>query len=342
MIRRVNVALVIVATLCVLIRFVARWRISGNTIGWDDWTILVSWILVIPSSTILQLMINTGLGRDIWTVPFDNITLMFKYFYINQYIYQAIIALTKISIVLLYLRIFPKTVSKRFSYISWVLIGALIGYGRIQHVCPLLEALFRSPEIHPSLLAGCSVTNQYYGRVFDLIVFFLPIPKLMAIQVQDKRRKAGVVLTFLIGLFVTACSMVRLKYLSQVSMITNATYDYTEITLWSAIESDVGIICACLPTIIGPMLNFFRNKLGSKLSSFSKSSTNKSATTSFHVPGDKTVTRIPSSVGTHDLEMDDRTPRHGGIEKTMETSIYHHTAYQQSSDDDTKLLRLDR
>jgi hypothetical protein len=52
-----------------------------------------------------------------------------QYFYIDQYIYQLIIMLTKISIVLLYLRIFPKTVSPRFSYVSWAIIGGLIAYG---------------------------------------------------------------------------------------------------------------------------------------------------------------------------------------------------------------------
>lgn len=54
---------------------------------------------------------------------------MLQYFYINQYLYQAVIALTKISIVLLYLRIFPYTVSQRFSYISWTLIAGLLAYG---------------------------------------------------------------------------------------------------------------------------------------------------------------------------------------------------------------------
>jgi hypothetical protein len=88
--------------------------------------------------------------------------------------------------------------------------------------------------------------NSGINIFFDLIVFFLPIPKLMQIQVQDKRRKAGVVLTFLVGLFVTACSMVRLKYSSGVSKITNATYDYTDICLWSGIECEVGVICACM------------------------------------------------------------------------------------------------
>jgi hypothetical protein len=72
-----------------------------------------------------------GMGKDIWNVPFEDITLMLKvrsiichaaqrgvhqreslqtdlsmstqYFYVEQYIYQVVIVLTKISIVLLYL-----------------------------------------------------------------------------------------------------------------------------------------------------------------------------------------------------------------------------------------------
>lgn len=95
---RVNISLVTIATLCVCLRFLARWRVAGSTFGWDDWTILAAWILVIPSTTMFQIssfstlcylrpnlpadlpqiVIHNGLGRDIWTVPFDNITIMFK------------------------------------------------------------------------------------------------------------------------------------------------------------------------------------------------------------------------------------------------------------------------
>lgn len=188
----------------------------------------------------------------------------------------------------------------------------------------------------------CSTANLNPDRLFDLIVFALPIPKLMAIQVQDKRRKVGVVLTFLIGLFVTVCSMVRLKYLSNVSDVVNATYEYNNISLWSGIESEVGVICACMPTIIGPLLHFFRNNFGSKLSSFGKSSTSKSVTASTHISGDKGITRLPSSVNEPDLEMDNRVGKHGGIAKTTETSVYHHPAYDHSSEDDIELLHRKR
>jgi hypothetical protein len=159
----------------------------------------------------------------------------------------------------------------------------------------------------------------------------------MAIQVQDKRRKVGVVLTFLIGLFVTACSMVRLKYLSQVSKITNATYDYTQITLWSGIESEVGVICACMPTIIGPLLYFLREKCGSKISSLGRSSAGKSAGVSYIV-GDERVTRLPSTVGEHELEMNDRATKHNEAEKNGGSSTYQ-ISYERSSDDNVKLLR---
>jgi integral membrane sensor domain MASE1 len=55
MTRRINLALVVIATFCIAIRFIARWRIQDSNIGWDDWTILASYILIIPSTVILQI-----------------------------------------------------------------------------------------------------------------------------------------------------------------------------------------------------------------------------------------------------------------------------------------------
>jgi hypothetical protein len=268
----------------------------------------------------------------------------------DQYIYQAIIALTKISIVLLYLRIFPRTVSARFSYVSWAVIAALVSYA----LAFLIYCAFQCQPVsyfwtqwdgeHEGYCNNFQLAvyiNSGLNIFFDLVVCFLPIKKLAAIQVKDKRRKVGVVLTFLVGLFVTTCSMVRLKYSSNVSNITNPTYEYTKISLWSGIECEVGVICACMPTIIGPTLYFFRENFGSKLSSFNKSGSGQTATSASRNANDKGIKRLPSTSDEHESswEMDkrERAPKHGGIERTTETNVYH-TAHEQSSEDDVKLI----
>jgi hypothetical protein len=92
----------------------------------------------------------------------------------------------------------------------------------------------------------------------DLIVFILPLRRLLKLQVHDVRKKIMVILTFLVGLFWTACAIVRLQYLTQWGKTVNATRHYNDVALWSLIEDFVCIICACMPAIAGPALYFFR------------------------------------------------------------------------------------
>jgi len=65
--RSVNIALIVIAAIFVAIRFLSRWRGQGtNTLGWDDWTILGSFLLLIPSTTILQ--ISSSLSHPVPTL----------------------------------------------------------------------------------------------------------------------------------------------------------------------------------------------------------------------------------------------------------------------------------
>ena len=250
---------------------------------------------------------------------------------------------------LLYLRIFPKEVSKRFQHISWGVIAGLLAYGigfciYFAVECRPISYFWNQWDgEHEGVCLDTQAAiyvNSAFNIFFDLVVFFLPVPKLIALQVRETRRKVGVILTFLVGLFVTICSIVRLKYLSNLGNLTNATYHYNTIALWSGLEGDVGVICACMPTIAGPLLYFFREKIVSKLSSYTKSSTGRSTDKSPNVSritGDKSITRLPSSASDRDLEMDNRTPKHGGIEKTTVTSMYN-LPHVHSTDDDEQLI----
>ncbi|KAK7720025.1 hypothetical protein SLS64_002206 [Diaporthe eres] len=61
------------------------------------------------------------------------------------------------------------------------------------------------------------------------------------------KTKIGVILVFLLGLFVTICSIARMRFLSSWASSSNPTYDYSDLALWSLIELYAGVICACLP-----------------------------------------------------------------------------------------------
>ena len=95
---RLAIAFLVLTALCVGARFVARWRILNASVGIDDWSILVSYILMIPATVLIilselllatefnginhanitLLVAESGMGRDIWTVPPENITTMLK------------------------------------------------------------------------------------------------------------------------------------------------------------------------------------------------------------------------------------------------------------------------
>lgn len=61
----------------------------------------------------------------------------------------------------------------------------------------------------------------------------------------------------------TVVSIVRLQSLVSFANSANLTYDNWDVNLWSTIEINVGIICACMPTIRQILTWFFPAAFGS-------------------------------------------------------------------------------
>jgi hypothetical protein len=254
--------------------------------------------------------------------------------------------LTKISIVLLYLRIFPKEISTRFSYVSWAVIAGLLAYlitfitiflTECQPISYFWNQWDGEHEGHCIDIQLSAYINGGINIFFDLVVFFLPMPKLLKLQVQDTRRKIGVILTFLVGLLVTACSIIRLQYLADVGKYANATYHYNNVGLWTGLEAYLGIVCACMPSILGPLLRLFRDTIGSKLSSGSKSGSRSTLSST----GNKGAVRLHSNSVEHgrseEIELAKHAQKRGETEKTRVKSMYD-LEYDEDSRDSIKLV----
>jgi hypothetical protein len=153
----------------------------------------------------------------------------------------------------------------------------------------------------------------------DLVVFFLPIPKLVKLQV-DRTRRIGIILTFLTGLFVTICSAIRLQYITRVDNFQNVTYYYNRIGLWTGLEAYLGIVTACMPTILGPIARFFTSTVGSKVRSGSKagSGSNLSFVNRAH---DNDAKRLGSEA-IEQVELAKHAQQRGVAEKPSVRSMY--------------------
>ncbi|KAK7918323.1 CFEM domain-containing protein [Apiospora marii] len=229
---------------------------GGMLLGYDDWAIITSFVVLTGVTIGAELMVIFGLGTDLWTLDDMHINLVLILFYIAEFAYVIESTLTKISILLLYLRIFP---DRQFRKHIFVLMGVMALFC-VAFVITLLTYCV------PFDYTWTRWDNEKHGKcinmdaqtytcaalniVLDIVIFFMPIPQLMKLDLSWKK-KVGIIFTFLVGLFVTICSVVRLQALIGWTRSTNPTMDYAPLAVWSLVELDVGVICACMPGMAG-------------------------------------------------------------------------------------------
>ncbi|KUI66065.1 hypothetical protein VM1G_01940 [Cytospora mali] len=233
-------------------RIVARTGSFGQTLWWDDWFIVFSFAVATGVTAGAEIMVVFGLGQDIWMLTPTQVTIVMILFYVAEFAYVIESSLTKVSIVCLYLRIFPK---QKFRRMCFVLLGLIAAF------C-LVFAVTLLTYCQPFSYVWTRWDGRYHGTcinmtaqtfvcaamniVLDVTIFLLPIPQLLKLE-TNWRAKLGVIMVFMLGLFVTICSIARLRFLSSWASSTNPTYDYGDLAVWSLIELYAGVICACLP-----------------------------------------------------------------------------------------------
>ncbi|KAF3024103.1 hypothetical protein G7054_g13495 [Neopestalotiopsis clavispora] len=229
---------------------------GGMSLGWDDWAIVLSWVVLTAVTIGAELMVVFGLGLDMWTLDDLHINIVLILFYVAEFAYVIESTITKVSILLLYLRIFP---DRQFRKHIYILMGVMALFC-VAFVVTLLTycvpfeytwARWDNEQTGTCInMNAQTYTCAALNIILDLVIFFIPIPQLMKLDLNMKK-KAGIILTFLVGLFVTICSMIRLRALIGWTESTNSTMDFAKLAAWSLVELDVGVICACMPGMAG-------------------------------------------------------------------------------------------
>ncbi|KFY05161.1 hypothetical protein O988_00212 [Pseudogymnoascus sp. VKM F-3808] len=229
------------------LRFYSRALVTSK-MWWDDWAIALAALLMIPMTIIPIFNATRGFGKHFWDVPPQNLVLLRKLYYISQILYIIVQSVAKLSILLLYLRIFP---NKRFRLVVKIAIGWMIcqilAFGMVvSFQCIPVKSVW-DLTVHGRCTN--SVAFVYAGAGFsifeDFIIMILPVWELKDLGL-NLRKKIALIFLFALGSFACITSMIRLKYIVAYGTSVDRTYGNVDVILWSVLEDYVAIICASL------------------------------------------------------------------------------------------------
>ncbi|KAG9494908.1 hypothetical protein J7337_013137 [Fusarium musae] len=201
----------------------------------------------------LRVMARVFAAKQTWGAD-DWVMLLAVLFYWDELLYLGALPITKISILLFYLKVFP---GKHIRLACWIFIGLNVAYFITFELisifqCRPIDGAWRAWD--KEYKAKCNNINLqgWFAAILNIILdvgtMVIPLKELYGLS-MSLRKKIQLMLMFSVGIFVTIVSAVRLQSLASYATTSNVTQDYVEIGYWSTIEVPVGIFCACMPAI---------------------------------------------------------------------------------------------
>ncbi|KAL9046300.1 MAG: hypothetical protein Q9214_000831 [Letrouitia sp. 1 TL-2023] len=222
------IALIVLCDLSVVLRFVSR-KISKAGFGYDDYLAVAAMLLANGTAVCVLvegLAVSYDVGKHIKDARPDAVLLWHKVLYVYENFYAPAIATTKFSILFFYNRIFS---IKNFRIILYAIGTTVMMWWIAMQFTVIFECAPIDLTWSPHKEGHCiSLKKFFLGQAIpniatDLILLLIPIPMIWNLQLPRSQRIA------LSGVFLLGGT-------------------YFPVIMWSAVEPNVGVISACLPS----------------------------------------------------------------------------------------------
>ncbi|KAF7588434.1 hypothetical protein BBP40_005698 [Aspergillus hancockii] len=251
----------VLAFVTVCLRLLARYE-RKQKLWWDDYMIIFSMLWNFVVVGFIYAMIKEGMGLHADTIPLENVVMIAKYLVVAEVLYVFNLVWTKISILLMYYRIFRFAYFKTWAYIigafviAWVICITFL----FIFICVPVQKLWY-PQIPGRCInqVGTWIANAVSTIATDVVILFLPIPQVWKLQLRVSE-KIAVLIAFSLGFFVVFASAYRFSVLFTYTA-DDSSYTLAPTVGWTAIEMSAGIVSANLPTL-RPALRFGARILG--------------------------------------------------------------------------------
>ncbi|KAF2665500.1 MFS general substrate transporter [Microthyrium microscopicum] len=267
----VTAVILILSTLFVLLRLISKFGVVRR-VAWDDYFMILAWFLAFGLSFAICYGTRVGLGMHENTVPQEWQSALKKSEFAFSVLYNPALMATKTSILTFYLSLSHGNKFFRYSTFATLAVVNIAGIALTFlniFQCRPMTAIFKTPV--PATARCTDIVTLYLSSapaniITDLAILFLPMPILTAMRLPRKQ-KTILVITFGFGFFVAVVDVIRIIYLQDASLnrleeLTRSNgatstldqRDQTDVSwyaslsfMWSAIEVNVGIMCANVP-----------------------------------------------------------------------------------------------
>ncbi|KAK5995367.1 hypothetical protein PT974_03771 [Cladobotryum mycophilum] len=252
----VALSVTILALISLLLRLYVRIFMLKN-MGLDDWIIIVAWIggCGYTVATIVQTKWGLGLVH-IDDMPDQNIINFGVMQYIGAPFYVIGIWGFKVSLLVSYVRLVPPHYR-----IVPIIVASITTAAHVAFILVFLFMCSPIDKIWKPLVPGhCVEQVTFYLTfssltiIFDVVTLVLPFPVLVKLQMK-LRKKLVLLGLFALGIFVTIVQIIRIQTIESLSDYL----DSAESIKWSIVETAVGIIIACVPTL-APLVKSFAER----------------------------------------------------------------------------------
>ncbi|KAK0624872.1 hypothetical protein B0T17DRAFT_255060 [Bombardia bombarda] len=245
----------LIGLIFVVLRFYTRGRLN-HVIGPSDWFIIPALLCSagVTASSVEQAY--RGAGKHSWEVDIYTLPALERAAWYGILFYSCSLTFTRISILLLYKRIFTYNWAKKAIQVALTMVVA-IGIWFIASVCSAcvpLEA-FWNWSLFWVTPVYCQPANIWWGNAAlhitsDLLIMTLPLPILSTLKLP-RRQKFALVGVFALGFFVCIVSILRLVTLIDVTYSSpiDSTYKGSNLVYWTTVEVNASIVCACIMTM---------------------------------------------------------------------------------------------
>ncbi|KAG8161100.1 hypothetical protein KVR01_009364 [Diaporthe batatas] len=250
----ISVAFAVLTTLILNLRFYAK-RFQGGGIYADDMFLCAAYVVNLGMCAVGIIMTKVGgVGRHVEFVEEENPVLLRGWaqsILAFELIYFASVALPKLGIICLYLRLFNwKGATRTAAWILFILTA-------MTSVSLIVAACFQCTPIEfwwdRTIPGGrCFDVQAFFhaqalpGFVLDFAIMALPLQTIWHLKMPLVKRLA-LVAVFLVASFGIIASIIRARIFFSTAAFGDRTFASVDLVGWSIIETSVYIITGCLP-----------------------------------------------------------------------------------------------